>query len=699
MAACSAQGILNDTDYTSPLPWIGLYVASASTACAIAMASDLIHACRNRNFWFPTKLFSINATSLTVTTVAVKLSVDLNTPMPSRVDQLSKLSSGVLVCVAIANSMPSLGTVKNKEIMMNMIAFGILVVTVFVNVAVQLGTGVIYVCRREHVVVVMLMVVMLMILVGSGLAVAKMKTELEVKYRKRYEIALREGTTKDMSMRTPEELKDDLRKFWMMAHTSDPQFVMGRSVTCTASGALCLLGVVVLAEAMIRSFLTSHFCVGESDYKWSTGLVLVSQTVAIVVGTVAPAIRWIRFPGGVGRHFKVEKYWIQCLVEIKECPPFLLIKRRHLRRLAHRVNRRMMDLCIRAQIAIVTGCKLIQFVSITCISRKLKKLLSSNDSISERNKIDLSRFVLHLEGEEDLVEVTMRKSCNATDHWMQRGAKRRPKHLTDLLRKATFDEGFKGVREFDCNQVPSLESEEPPQCWSLPIVTLTAIAVALPDVEIRSVKHLLHSVHEGLMYVKLIEDNEEDRKQYLTTKARRAAYRVWSSVDIYHKWFDIDLLHTKGTREILQDLAEAGNNMFADCRKKNTRPTWCPKDYPIKWNAKGIAANSMYRISSTILLNRYNDADSGERLFRAVEVMISDLLAACLTNLRPVIFCKCLKSTIEERKVKVREAVYLLGETEEIVKLLDQSSMSIVYPDKITNIDDWLSLQIQEMHV
>ncbi|CAN1842041.1 hypothetical protein LINPERHAP1_LOCUS36717 [Linum perenne] len=429
----SAQGILNDTSYTSPLPWIGLYIASASTACAIAMASDLIHACRNRNFWFPTKLFSMNATSLTVTTVAVKLSVDLNTPMPSRVDQLSKLSSGVLVCVAIANSMSSLGTVKNKEIMMNVITFVILVVAVFVNVA-------------------------------------------------------------------------------------------------------------------------------------------------------------------------------------------------------------------------------IQFISIICISRKLKKLLlSSNDSISEGNKIDLRRFVLHLEGKEDLVEVTMRKSCNATDHWMQRGANRQPKHLTGLLRKATFDEGFKGVREFDCNQVPSLEGEEPSQCWSLPVVTLTAIAVALPDLEIRLVKHLLHSVHEGIMYVKLIEDNEEDRKQDHTTKARRAAYRVWSRIDIYHKWFDIDLLHTKGTREILQYLAEAGKNMFADCRKKNTRPTWCPKDYTTKWNAKGIVANSMYRVSSTILLNRYNDADSGERLFRAVEVMISDLLAACLTNLRPVIFCKCLKSTIEERKVKGKQ--------------------------------------------
>ncbi|KAB5573726.1 hypothetical protein DKX38_000920 [Salix brachista] len=43
--------------------------------------------------WFPIKFFSINATSLTIIGVAVKLSMDLNTVMPRRVDQLIKRSS------------------------------------------------------------------------------------------------------------------------------------------------------------------------------------------------------------------------------------------------------------------------------------------------------------------------------------------------------------------------------------------------------------------------------------------------------------------------------------------------------------------------------------------------------------------------------------------------------------------------------
>ncbi|CAN1174599.1 hypothetical protein LINPERPRIM_LOCUS10006 [Linum perenne] len=718
MVGCSADGNLNEAKYTQPLPWIGLYVAAASLVCAMAMAADLVHGCRHRNFWFPSKFFSINATSLTIITVAVKFSVDLNTPMPSRVDQLSKLSSGILLCVVMANSMPSLGTVQNKEIMMNIIAFAILVITVFVNMAIQLGTGVIYICWREHATVMSLMLVMLVILGFSALAVPATKSDLEYKYKKRCEMALQEGS-KDMNKRTPEELKEDLMKFWIMAHTSNPQFVTGRSVTCTASGALCLYGAIVLAQAMFRSFLlpgSFQFCTGESDYKWSTALVLIAQTVAVGVGSVAPAVRWFtsvyfRCPRtgkrtSEGTYFKVEKYWIQFLVEAKECP-FIHIKSQHLRKLAHDMKHIVLDTCIRTQMGIIIGCKAIQYICIfcaaqveqVCISCKKLKLLLSNNSISAdpglevTNKIDLSRFVLHLEGEENLVEVTMRKNCTATDHWMRKGKRRQPKLLTNLLRKANFAKGFKGVREFDCHHVYSLEGEEPQHCWSLPVVTLTAIAVALPNVSSCSVKQLIRSVHEGLMYVNLVEEHEDGKEELINI--RRAANHVWSGVDIYHRWYDVDLgklsLKAESTREVLEGLAEAGKQRFEDFKKTN--PSQCLRENPSVWHPTLLAANSMYRISSTVLENFHSNTESGERLFDTLSTLIADVLAACLTNLRPVIFCKCLKSTIEDRKVSVREAVYLLGETEEIVKLLDRSALSVVYPDKITSISDWHSFQ------
>ncbi|CAL1401488.1 unnamed protein product [Linum trigynum] len=627
MVGCSADGNLNEEKYTQPLPWIGLYVAAASLVCAVAMAADLIHGIRHRKFWFPSRFFSINATSLTIIAVAVKFSVDLNTPMPSRVDQLSKLSSAVLLCVTIANSMPSLGTAKNKEIMMNIMAFAILVVAVFVNIAIQLGTGVIYICWWEHVVLMSLMLVMLMILGSSALAVVTTKTELEFKYKKKCDMTMQEGL-KDINTRTPGELKEDLMKFWIMAHTSNPQFVMARSVTSTASGALCLLSATVLADAMLRSFYmpgSFKFCVGESDYKWSTTLVLIAQTVAVGVGTVAPAVRWFtsvfyRLPkngkkSNRGTYFKVEKYWIQYLVEIKECP-FIHIESQQLRKLAYKAKRSFLDTCIQAQIGIVMACKLVQCICILCACRivrvydsccKLKRLLPSNgtsvDQGLETNKIDLSHFVLHLEGEEELVEVTMRKNCTATDHWMRKGKKKQPKHLTDLLKMATFTEGFKGVAEFDSDQVCRLE----------------------------------------------------------------------------------------GTRDVLERLVEAGKERLANF--KSTYLTQCPKVSPSEWPAEALAANSIYRISNTILhIYHHNSSTSEESLFGTLVVLISDILAASLTNLRPFVFGKCLKSTIEEKKASVREAVYLLGQMEEIVELLDQSSLSIVYSDKITTIADWRSL-------
>jgi hypothetical protein len=128
---CNIDGNLDDTKFSEPMPWIGIYVAAASLACLVAMAADAIQGIRNRKFWFPCKFSSGNATSLmTWLAVAIKLSVGLNTSMPRRQDQLAKLSSTFFICTVMGNSMPSLGTMENKEMFMNIMALGILVITV-----------------------------------------------------------------------------------------------------------------------------------------------------------------------------------------------------------------------------------------------------------------------------------------------------------------------------------------------------------------------------------------------------------------------------------------------------------------------------------------------------------------------------------------------------------------------------------------
>ncbi|KAM5572869.1 hypothetical protein ABKV19_012760 [Rosa sericea] len=725
---CDVDGNLNQGKFSAPMPWIGIYVTAASLACLVTMAADVIHGIRHRKLWFPCKYFSINATSLTLIAVAIKLSVDLNTAMPSRQDQLAKLSSSVLVCTVMGNSMPSLGAMENEELFMNVMAFGILVVTLIVNICIQLATGAIFVFWKEHACVMFIMLVLLIMLSFSALTVPICKHYLEHKYNKRNQLALKQSSN-ETGKRLVCKIREDLMKYWMMAHTSSPQFVMGRSATCTASGAICLLSSLILAEAILRTYLmpwSFKFCSGESDYKWSTTLVLVTQTVAVAVGTIAPASRWFiainfrcakRENATYKGEFKVEKYWIQGLVELKDCPLTLRIRNRHCRKLAHDTKNKLLDLCIGMQKGNVIMSKAIRLISIFFVSKILiccdfckewKKNFKCNtvfnDSSLESSQSSsslehLSCYVLHLEGEDALVGHMTKSNCDATDHWFQRGRRREPKHLIKLLEKSTFSQGFKGVAAFDNDKVPSLDVEEPPNCWALPVATLASIALALPNSSSCSIKGLMRGVNEGLMYINFIENHLESKD---LTNIRKAATHVWLGVDLYHTWLDVDLhklsLQGKSSKEILEELSETAKVKYEESKKSQTAINVCIRDTPSKWPLKELAANSMYRICQTILLNHRGSIDqTDERLLEVLTVMIADILAACLTNLQQVISTKCLNSTIEDREESVRLAVHILGKTEKILNILDQSIPRNLEPHQISWIDEWrLSLKRED---
>ncbi|RVW50519.1 hypothetical protein CK203_074489 [Vitis vinifera] len=217
---CSIHGSVNDSNFNEPMPWIGIYVAAASLVCSLAMA------------------------------VATNLSVDLNTSMPRCQDQLSKLSSTVLMCTVMGNFMPSIGTTENKEVFSNVIALDILMITLMVNVCIKMGTGVIYVFWKEHAVLMFIMLVLLLILSFSALTVPTTKHYFEFKYCKTYEITVRESSN-EAGIPVFKKLREDLMKYWTMAYTCCPQFVKGRSVTCTAAGALCLFSAAILVEAWL----------------------------------------------------------------------------------------------------------------------------------------------------------------------------------------------------------------------------------------------------------------------------------------------------------------------------------------------------------------------------------------------------------------------------------------------------------------
>ncbi|KAM7491234.1 hypothetical protein LguiA_034155 [Lonicera macranthoides] len=728
---CTVEGHLNESKFSHPMPWIGISVAAAAAACALAMAVDVFNSFRSRKFWFPCKFFSLNATTLSLIAMAVKLSVDLNTSMPFRQDQLAKLSSTVFICTAIANSMPSIGNMKNKEMFMNIVALGILVITSIFNICIQLGTGVVYVFQKEHAFVMFLMLILLAILCSSALSVPTTKLYLEHKYKSKFKIAVQE--CKDQTEKSvTKKLREGLIKYWIMAHTSSSQFVIGQSAPCTASGAFCLISTVTLVGAMVRSYLmpwSFKFCDGESDYKWSSNLILVTQTVAVVVGTVAPTLRWftaIKSAINLGNmekekeptksEFKVEEYWTLKLVESKKRPISSMIGAWRGRKLAHNARNRVLDLCIGIQSGIVLLSKLVRLISAFnmswlsicyyCCCRKLQWLYKRRTSVESNNSesesqpsshLNLRRFVMHLEGEEHLVDRVIEDNRDALDHWLQMGEKQQPKYLLQFFEQFIPSENFDGVMEFDSNLVPPLHSEEPPNSWALPLVTLTSIVVSLPDADQNSIKQLTRTVHEGLIYARKVEKNLDIKKELVDIK--KAAETVWLGVDLYHKWLDVDLHKMsdqgKTPREIIEEFSKISKNKLAEF--KTTEMNGRSTEMASRWPINVLAANSMYRICQTILLDyKMEDNLCSKILLEKLTLLISDILGACLSNLGHVMTVKCLYSTTEEREGSIRSASLLLGKTERLLKILERRPPPSTDWDQLAYIDYWRLLSRQK---
>ncbi|KAI3739550.1 hypothetical protein L2E82_29959 [Cichorium intybus] len=73
----------------------------------------------------------------------MKLPVDMNSPMPGTVDQAAKQGSLVFMCMMMANLMPSLASMDNKSLLANVIGLAILIITIIVNMSIEIYTGVI----------------------------------------------------------------------------------------------------------------------------------------------------------------------------------------------------------------------------------------------------------------------------------------------------------------------------------------------------------------------------------------------------------------------------------------------------------------------------------------------------------------------------------------------------------------------------
>ncbi|KAL4580639.1 hypothetical protein LXL04_016839 [Taraxacum kok-saghyz] len=686
--------------YSKPMVWIGIYIAVASLFCVLAMAADLWNGFRYGKFWFPSKYFSLNAVSITVIAIAMKLPLDLNTPMDGKIEQVAKMGSLVFMCTMIANLMPSLTSIDNKDLPTNVIGLAILIITIIVNTIMEIFTGVIYGWVITFSLVAMLLF-LLIVLISVAIFVPISKQILEFKYQDIKKRSLSDQhVVIDRSI--IERLRQHVTRYGIMVETGSPQFVMAGNVLSSASGIICGIGLAFSIWMMLTLFYyTEYLFEYVSQYNWSIPAICTIQFVGVLVGSIAPIVRcttvtskkslatWTR------KHFvifKVEKYWTQKLYEWKESHITVLSLGRRSRSVFRKLKRIILSIWIGIQIATVVACKVICLIPILCLimvsccSNYLKcfskgRTSDTLTSIEDTNE-DLSRYVLLLEDDMELAEKKLKRISQYVNRVIKTGEKEQDNNLLKLLKKST---GFEGVSEFDMFQVVPPLSFELPNSWSLPIATLTSIAIALPNIGSDVTDNLFKSVAEGLFYTNLVD--ESLNKACQCVNVRKAAITLWDEVEDKCKWLGNTLeknaYEGKTAKEILEWFVQKAEEILEELYHS------CHGEPIEKLPQNLIVANSMKRIAQTIMCT-YNISEiTKKQLFVLLSRMISDIFVACFTNIPRVITMMCHESAIEKREDSLEAAALTLGRTTEILKEIATRELPGMDPDKFALIDEW----------
>ncbi|KAM0054113.1 hypothetical protein Hdeb2414_s0006g00191391 [Helianthus debilis subsp. tardiflorus] len=699
---------------SEPMVWIGIYIAVASCVCIIAMAADLVHGFRNKKFWFPCKYFSLNAASITVIAIAMKLPVDLTSPMPRYPDQEAKIVSLMFMYTMMVNLMPSLASMDDKTLLANMIGLCILVITICVNICIQVNTGVIhnafivsgdfdvyYGFAYPACYIMCMILFLLMIMISLSLTISTSKEIIESKYQATNKILLNDESPENMP--TVGKLRRHVRRYWVMAETGSPQFGVASNPLCTASGVFCVL-ILLDYYAMVSYILFGPYGIKtllfdfklESPYKWSTTAILITHSIGAVVGSIAPISRCFSvFSFKLGTKW-VEKYiiesdtdifWIQKLHEWKQSPVVFLSNNRRLKSFIYISKNIFLSLFIWFQTVIVGLCKFYCFVMtivpalmISCFTYKTQ-LAEETDDIDE----DLSRYVLQIDNEPELLKKALKGISKSLNSFISKAEKEQNNNLLELLDKFTE---FKGVEIFDTDNVQSLLPAELVNSWSLPIVTLTCVAVSIPNIREDIVKSLLSSVGEGLSFTHLVEESLNCTSEYVNL--RKASMSLWHEVEYKCKWLHNPLAKNvfdgKAATEIVEWFSDKAKEIVTKINERTNRELAENPPYKL------LAANSMYRITQTILLRFQSNTEpiTKKQLFSHLNGMIADIFCACFTNLPRVITMRCHESVIEKREASVRVAAKLLGKTTKIIEKLEKcDKVPSMDDDKMAYIDEW----------
>ncbi|GKE79019.1 hypothetical protein Tco_1545139, partial [Tanacetum coccineum] len=497
--------------------------------------------------------------------------------------QVSKLGSMAFMCTMMANLLPSLATMTNKELLTNIIALGVLVITLVVNVCIQINTGVLtlYINNEDlhgtisdardvsgnatiHNIGAICYVVMLLMLLiihaCSSLAILESKKMLESKYQAGHKTALSDPPPLRLSI---DYLTQHVKNHWMMAETSNPQFIAACSATSSASGIICAASALGHIVIIVFTFYIVPPRGYTSDYKWSVLAIFIIQFIGVILGTIAPLFRcfadlsfkvtntWIWSHINV---FKVEKYWTRTLSDWKQSSISFSSRSRKCKIVIHNSKSLVLSFCIGIQKTAVVACKMIGLFKLLFV---IRSMLNPEQPVHNR---DLPQYVLLLQDDIELAERTLDGFRESVNLVILNVESHQPSNLMNLLDQYN---DFRGVGIYDSIHVPPLNDVEYLNCWSLPLVTLTTIAFSLPGIQNDRVDRLLISVSEGLAYVKLVEDSLNTTNDYV--RIQKAAKMLWLEVEFYNRWLGNELQnHAPGVNrsagQILQWFRDEGQN-------------------------------------------------------------------------------------------------------------------------------------------
>ncbi|XP_076944516.1 uncharacterized protein LOC143615226 [Bidens hawaiensis] len=607
-------------EFSKPMPWIGMYIASASLFCILAMTGDLLHGFRNKNLWFPCKYFTLNAASLTLIAVAMKLPMDLNNSMPGYVDQTAKLGSLAFMCTMMANSLPSLATMDHKELLTNVIALGFLVITICVNVCIQINTGVLsyymddeytlenisdakdlsshmHLCDRSFIAIayLVLLLMSLIIYMCSSLAILTSKQMLELKNK----------VVHENDLLIVEKLKQHVSNHWIMNVTSNSIYMTTCFTTTSASGVISVINTLMHCTTM--SFMCAHVVKhnldNKSDYKWSMLVIVGIQFIGVIVASIAPFFRcfaglsfkvsteWFSNHINV---FKVESYWTQKLCDWEQNSISFSTGDSRSTIIIQNIKILILRFCIGLQKKVVVACKMIALIPVFFVICVLW-LQTIFGLVFRHAQQDTSINICDLHNRDDveLADTTVKKILNFVDSVIKKAEKQQPCNLMKLLERSRV---FEGVEFFNRHHVLPLLSEELVSCWSLNVITLTSIVRSLPNIEHDKVDTLLSRVSEGLVYVTLVEESLNATSEYISIQ--KAAKMLRLEVEVYHRWLGNKMLnhvpHLHTTRQILEWLRDTAKNMVIKTESKDTENQNDNSDNSI---CKSICANSMYFVT------------------------------------------------------------------------------------------------------